>query len=110
MHAISGPETVVARSSEVGASLSGLSGMLPTAVWLRIASDLRLSPRELEIALCMLDGLSSIKTAKRLGISENTLHSHRTRIYHKLNVRNQAGVVAKFFKAYVPLATTQSAG
>ena len=83
------------------------SEMLSQAVWRRIGAALGLSRRELQVALCMLDHLSVLRTAKRLGITENTVHSHRARIYHKLGVYGPAGVVAKLFQAYVDLAERQ---
>lgn len=52
----------------------------------RIAS---LSPREMEIIICIGDGLSNKRIAERLFISETTVRHHLTSIFGKLGVNDR---------------------
>jgi len=55
-----------------------------------------LSPREMEILLCITRGMSNKAIAYQLGISHQTVKNHMTAILHKLDVadRTQAAVYA----------------
>lgn len=50
----------------------------------------RLTPREKEVALSLLGGLSNKRTAYLLGISVRTVEMHRGHVMAKLGVRNMA--------------------
>lgn len=54
-----------------------------------------LSDRELEVLNCLVDGLTTIQTASRLFISENTVKTHVRHIFEKLEVSNRAEAVGK---------------
>lgn len=54
-----------------------------------------LSLRELEVLNAMADGLSVKSTARLLGVATKTVENHRTRIFSKLGVRNQAQLVGE---------------
>ncbi|MDD0908495.1 response regulator [Xylella fastidiosa subsp. multiplex] len=47
-----------------------------------------LSPRELEIALLLIQGLSQGATAKRLCLSPKTINTHKVRLFAKVDVRD----------------------
>jgi len=49
-----------------------------------------LTSRDLDVLRGMRDGLSNRMIASRLGISEKTVEAHKSRLYAKLGVRNQA--------------------
>ncbi len=52
-----------------------------------------LTPRELEIALLIAEGLSSQQIAQRLFRSTNTVDTHRKNIFAKLDVHNVAELI-----------------
>lgn len=49
---------------------------------------LRLTPRELEVVHLMIEGFNIDKIAQKLGISPNTVNSHRHSIFSKLAVKS----------------------
>lgn len=54
-----------------------------------------LSQRELEVLNAMADGLSVKSTARLLGVAAKTVEHHRSRIFSKLGVRNQAQLMGE---------------
>lgn len=58
----------------------------------------KLSDRETEILQRMADGLSSRNIAIALGISEDTVETHRKNIYRKIDVKNAAQAMAYGFR------------
>jgi DNA-binding NarL/FixJ family response regulator len=61
-----------------------------------VGSDIsgRLTPREREVLTLVAKGLAGKQVASLLGISPKTVEQHKTRIYDKLGVANQAAAVA----------------
>lgn len=53
-----------------------------------------LTPRELDILLCVAQGLSVKQTARQLGIAPKTVENLQSRMFRKLGVRNRAQAVA----------------
>ena len=47
-----------------------------------------LSPRELEVALLLTQGLRQEDIAKRLSLSAKTVNTHKTRLFDKLEIRD----------------------
>ncbi len=66
-----------------------------------LQSTMALTPREFEVALCVLDGMSNQRAAVALGMSRHTFDSHMRRIFDKLGVRNRASVVSQLFVTFV---------
>jgi DNA-binding NarL/FixJ family response regulator len=60
-----------------------------------------LTPRELQIVQCMVDGLSYKLIADKLMMSVNTVCYHVKNIYTKLQVNSKAEVVAKKLKGEI---------
>jgi DNA-binding CsgD family transcriptional regulator len=60
-------------------------------------AQLGITPRELEILRLIADGLSNREIAARLFVSENTVKTHSSRVFEKLNAkrRTQAVQLAK---------------
>jgi DNA-binding NarL/FixJ family response regulator len=56
----------------------------------------RLSPREQEIVQLVVDGLSNLEAANRLGISEATVKAHLTHVFQKLALRGRAQLAARY--------------
>lgn len=64
---------------------------------------LRLSPREVEVFRCLAEGHSVQEIARLLGISPNTVETHRRSILRKLNLPSMAHLVrAAVFLGLVP--------
>jgi DNA-binding NarL/FixJ family response regulator len=60
-----------------------------------VASAIALSPRELELLRCMVEGLTAKEIAARLAISIHTADTHTRNLYSKLGVRSRAAAVAR---------------
>lgn len=52
-----------------------------------------LTRREREVLALIAQGLTNRDIARQLILSMNTVKTHRLRIYHKLDLRNRAGLV-----------------
>ena len=74
---------------------------LPLGRWSSIARALGLSGRELDVVRCILDGRSEESTARALGISSHTVHTHIDRLHRKLQVGNRAELILRIFAEYV---------
>ena len=48
----------------------------------------KLSPREKDVIVKVLQGLSNREAGESLGISEKTIENHRNNAYRKLNVKS----------------------
>ncbi len=58
-------------------------------------SEEPLTLRETEVLNAITDGLSTKATARLLGLAVKTVENHKTRVFAKLGVRNQAHLVAE---------------
>jgi DNA-binding CsgD family transcriptional regulator len=52
----------------------------------------KLSPRELEVAVHIANGISTNDIAKKLGIKSNTVSTTKNRIFIKLGVDSEVGL------------------
>jgi two-component system, NarL family, invasion response regulator UvrY len=52
-----------------------------------------LSPREMEVAMLMLQGLRQEEIAKRLSLSAKTVNTHKSRLFHKLQIDDNIALV-----------------
>jgi DNA-binding CsgD family transcriptional regulator len=59
-----------------------------------------LTPREQQVLSLVSDGLAGKQVARVLGISPKTVERHKTRIYSKLGVPNQAAAAGLAARAY----------
>lgn len=66
-----------------------------TAVEAIKADQSGLTQREMEILGCIAEGLTTRQIAQRLFISDNTVKSHTSSIYSKLNVSRRTAAVRK---------------
>ena len=62
----------------------------------KLAFRERLSPREQEIVHLVVDGLSNLEAANRLGITEATVKAHLTHIFQKLALRGRVQLAARY--------------
>lgn len=60
-----------------------------------VTTTVSLSPRELELLRCMVDGLTAKEIAASLAISIHTADTHTRNLYSKLGVRSRAAAVAR---------------
>lgn len=77
------------------------SEFLNAAHWSLIGRALKLSPRQLEISRCVVDGSDEVEIAVSLRISRHTVHVHLERLYRKLGCRNRCELVVRLFAAFV---------
>ena len=66
----------------------GLVAMPPAA------SDVIVTPREIEVLRALADGMSSKEMARSLGVAESTIKTHRINIYRKLDVATRSRAIA----------------
>jgi DNA-binding CsgD family transcriptional regulator len=57
--------------------------------------ELGITPRELEILTLIAEGLSNREIGERLFVSENTVKSHSSRVFEKLDVGRRTQAVQK---------------
>jgi len=57
------------------------------------AGELGITPRELEILALIATGLSNREIAEKLFVSENTVKTHSSRVFGKLNARRRTEAV-----------------
>lgn len=77
--------------------------LLSSCEWDAIGARLKLTSRELEISRFVFDGLTELGIARRMSISEHTVHTHLGRLYKKLQVHGRAELIVAVFRAYVDL-------
>lgn len=59
------------------------------------AGELGITPRELEILGFIAEGLSNREIAERAGVSENTVKTHSSRLFDKLDARRRTQAVQR---------------
>ncbi len=60
----------------------------------RASTEVTLSPREREVLRLVADGLSNKAIASELGISEKTVKTHLTSVFHRIGVRDRTAAAA----------------
>lgn len=58
------------------------------------ASEIVVTPREVDVLRALADGLSSKEIAQRLRVAESTVKTHRINLYRKLNVTIRSKAIA----------------
>jgi len=82
------------------ASIRDVAGRLIPSASLPNDRLTTLTPREHQILSLVTDGLAGKQVARVLGISPKTVERHKTRIYSKLGVPNQAAAAGLAGRAY----------
>jgi DNA-binding CsgD family transcriptional regulator len=52
----------------------------------------KLSPREKDVAICIMEGMSTNLIAEKLGLKSNTISTIKNRIFIKLGVDSEVGL------------------
>jgi len=81
--------TVVARLRQNSPGVRRGMTSIPPA-----ASDIIVTPREIDVLRALADGLSSKEMARTLGVAESTIKTHRINIYRKLDVATRSRAIA----------------
>ncbi|MEM6326701.1 MAG: response regulator transcription factor [Bacteroidota bacterium] len=95
------PEQVVEAVRQVRDGAAPINGYIAGKVlgmFARLASpgvDYGLTPREKDVLVLLVEGLTMKETADRLDISYHTVDAHIRKVYDKLHVRSRGGAVAK---------------
>lgn len=66
--------------------------------WLHIQKRYRMSPRELQIAKLICQGLNNEQIAGNLKIKHGTVKTHVRNIYRRIRVRNKITMLLKFIE------------
>ena len=56
----------------------------------------RLTPKEKEVIVELSKGQSNLEIADKLNVSVNTIRTHLSRCYKKVNVKNRTELVIKY--------------
>lgn len=72
-------------------------------IWACLVHQLRMSDREQQVALAVLEDQKELVISQRLGISEHTVHTHLERLYHKLNVSSRLQLVSCIARCWIDL-------
>lgn len=101
-------QAVLSRAIRLSDGAHGVAGWYvpspvpPHVVLVRAAVDLSidrlaeagLTPRQIDVALALLDGGTNAQLAVRLGVAEGTLRKHLEHIYARLGVDNRTSAIA----------------
>lgn len=82
-------------------TLAGPPEFTTEAKWRAVVSELSLSPREAQVAVGILAGVSDKRVAKMLGISVHTVATYKRRMFRKLGVNRRSAVVSRLVRALV---------
>lgn len=80
-------ETIDVNAKDLKSLKSHISPKLPTAL------SKRLTSRELEVCLLLVEGHSNLLLAEKLDISVGTIKAHRRNLYKKLEIKNLKGII-----------------
>lgn len=76
--------------------------------WGNIKKSLTFSPRQEQIARCLLSGMTDKEIADAVGITVPTVRTHLSRLFDKFDAGDRVELVLHFFRAYrkecVPVA------
>ncbi|MFC3416628.1 response regulator [Algoriphagus hitonicola] len=70
----------------------------PNAFYDSFRDKYKLSRREVQIITLVKDGFTNKEIAKKLGLSQNTIETHRKNIHHKLGVNSRVELVNKAYE------------
>jgi len=66
--------------------------------WEYLSKCWHLTPREVEVAKLVCDGLDNEQIGKKLRIAYNTVRAHLGNIFRKVGVKGKAGIILEFIE------------
>ena len=66
--------------------------------WEYLSKCWHLTPREVEVAKLVCDGLDNEQISKKLRIAYNTVRAHLGNIFRKVGVKGKAGIILEFIE------------
>ena len=66
--------------------------------WEYLSKCWHLTPREVEVAKLVCDGLDNEQIGKKLRIAYNTVRAHLGNIFRKVGVKGKAGIILEFIR------------
>ena len=72
--------------------------ILQTKQWEYLSKCWHLTPREVEVAKLVCNGMDNRQIGKKLHIKYNTVRAHLGNIFRKAEVKNKTGAILKFIR------------
>jgi len=72
--------------------------VLKTKQWEYLRKCWHLTPREVEVAKLVCDGMDNEQIGKKLRIKYNTVRSHLGNMFWKVGVKSKAGIILEFIR------------
>jgi len=72
--------------------------VLKTKQWEYLRKCWHLTPREVEVAKLVCDGINNEQIGKKLHIKYNTVRAHLGNIFRKVGGKNKAGIILEFIR------------
>ncbi len=66
--------------------------------WEYLSKCWHLTPREVEVAKLVCDGLDNEQIGKKLRIAYNTVRAHLGNMFRKAGVKSKAGIILEFIR------------
>jgi DNA-binding NarL/FixJ family response regulator len=77
--------------------MKGAHWLFSDSLWNRIASELKMSPRQLLIVRGILEEKKACAIALELGLKPRTVETHIERVFKKAGVRSRLGLAVVIF-------------
>ncbi len=75
-------------------------GLFCEEAWAGIADKLDLSPRQMQVARCVVEGQGDREIVLALGVSWHTVQTHMERLHEKLGIQSRVGLATQVTAAY----------
>ena len=72
--------------------------VLKTKQWEHLSKCRHLTPRGVEVAKLVCDGMANEQIGKKLRIKYNTVRAHLGNIFRKVGVKSKAGIILEFIQ------------
>ena len=72
--------------------------VLKTKQWEYLRKCWHLTPREVEVAKLVCDGMDNEQIGKKLHIKYNTARSHPGNMFRKVGFKSKAGIILEFIR------------
>ena len=66
--------------------------------WEYLSKSWHLTPREVEVAKLVCEGLDNKQIGKKLRIAYNTVRAHLGNIFRKIGVKGKTGIILEFIE------------